>query len=521
MPAARQASSPPIARRTALVRVSVDSRLMPAAADYARAMGERDKIDHRIGGSLPKRVTAAGYDLGRRGGESRAPAIRRSTMRWRGWKASAGHRKNLLNPHVTEIGDRRRRHACRLEEAELLGADPCGAAARARRGRPVRHGAAAMNAGPQTAPPAIELIGIDKRFGPVHANKNINLSVAKGTIHGIVGENGAGKSTLMSILYGFYQPDAGEIRINGKDTVIHSSDAAIAAGIGMVHQHFMLVEPFTVLENVMLGVEGGALLKGGIAHARAELQRLEREYALEVDPDAVTGELPVGLQQRVEILKALYRGADTLILDEPTGVLTPDEADHLFRILRQLKAQGKTIILITHKLREIMAVDRRGLRDAPRRDGGDARDGEDHAGGARRADGRPPRAAARRRRSRSCRGAPLLQVENLGYVDAKGVRRFSDVSFEVRAGEIVGIAGVAGNGQSELLEVLAGIRHATIGRGHPRTASRSRDDAQPTRRRCASRALPMCRRTATAWASSPPSRNGRTRRSAITATRLS
>ena len=213
-----------------------------------------------------------------------------------------------------------------------------------------------MSAGPQAAPPAIELIGIDKRFGPVHANKDINLSVAKGTIHGIVGENGAGKSTLMSILYGFYHPDAGTIRINGKETAIHSSDAAIAAGIGMVHQHFMLVEPFTVLENVMLGVEGGSLLKGGIAHARSELQRLEREYALEVDPDAITGELAVGLQQRVEILKALYRGADTLILDEPTGVLTPEEADHLFRILRQLKEQGKTVILITHKLREIMAV---------------------------------------------------------------------------------------------------------------------------------------------------------------------
>ena len=207
-----------------------------------------------------------------------------------------------------------------------------------------------------TSPPAIELIGIDKRFGAVHANKNIHLSVAKGTIHGIVGENGAGKSTLMSILYGFYQPDSGEIRVDGKPVTIRSPDDAIARGIGMVHQHFMLVEPFTVLENVMLGVEGGMVLKRGVAKTRAELQRLEREYGLEVDPDAVVSELPVGLQQRVEILKALYRGADTLILDEPTGVLTPAEADHLFRILRQLRAQNKTIILITHKLREIMAV---------------------------------------------------------------------------------------------------------------------------------------------------------------------
>ena len=310
--------------------------------------------------------------------------------------------------------------------------------------------------------PAIELVGIDKRFGPVHANKDINLSVAKGTIHGIVGENGAGKSTLMSILYGFYHPDAGIIRVNGKETAIHSSDAAIAAGIGMVHQHFMLVEPFTVREHVMLGVEGGSLLKAGIAHARAELQRLEHEYALEVDPDAITGELPVGLQQRVEILKALYRGADTLILDEPTGVLTPDEADHLFRILRQLKAQGKTIILITHKLREIMAVTdevsvmRRGEMVATRKTSETTPEELAELMVGRRV-------LLRVEKKPVQPGASLLQVRNLTYVDEKGVRRFSDISFEVRAGEIVGIAGVAGNGQSELLEVLSGIRHATSG----------------------------------------------------------
>ncbi|MGH6862228.1 MAG: ABC transporter ATP-binding protein, partial [Phyllobacterium sp.] len=204
--------------------------------------------------------------------------------------------------------------------------------------------------------PAIELVGVDKRFGTVHANRDIHLRVEKGTIHGIIGENGAGKSTLMSILYGFYQADAGEIRINGTATRITDPNAAIALGIGMVHQHFMLVENFTVLENVMLGVEGAALLKGGISKARAELKRLEREYQLDVDPDALIEELPVGLQQRVEILKALYRGAEILVLDEPTGVLTPPEADHLFRILEQLRDQGKTVILITHKLREIMAA---------------------------------------------------------------------------------------------------------------------------------------------------------------------
>ena len=214
----------------------------------------------------------------------------------------------------------------------------------------------------------------------MQANKDIDLAVRRGTIHGIVGENGAGKSTLMSILYGFYNADSGEIRIDGKPTDIHDSQAAITAGIGMVHQHFMLVEPFTVLENVVLGAEDGPLLRPSLAKARAELKRLEEEYELEVDPDAVVGELSVGLQQRVEILKALYRECDILILDEPTGVLTPAEADHLFRILQHLKAEGKTIILITHKLREIMAVDRRGQRHAPRRDGEDARDRRDQPG---------------------------------------------------------------------------------------------------------------------------------------------
>ena len=209
-----------------------------------------------------------------------------------------------------------------------------------------------------TAPmtPAIELIHIDKRFGSVHANKDVNLSVAKGSIHGVIGENGAGKSTLMSILFGFYAADSGEIKVDGKPVKIKTSTDAIALGIGMVHQHFMLVDPFTVLENVVLGAEGGALIGPALSKARTELKRLADEYELDVDPDAIVGELPVGLQQRVEILKALYKGAQVLILDEPTGVLTPDEADHLFRILRTLKDQGKSVILITHKLREIMAI---------------------------------------------------------------------------------------------------------------------------------------------------------------------
>ncbi|MCB0203062.1 MAG: ATP-binding cassette domain-containing protein, partial [Anaerolineae bacterium] len=173
---------------------------------------------------------------------------------------------------------------------------------------------------------AIELIGINKSFGPVRANRDINLEVKRGTIHGIIGENGAGKSTLMSILYGFYQADSGEIRVAGQPVTINTPNDAIAKGIGMVHQHFMLVQNFSVLENVILGMEGEPLLNASIAKARSELERLEREYGLEVDPDAIIEELPVGLQQRVEILKALYRGADILILDEPTGVLTPAEA---------------------------------------------------------------------------------------------------------------------------------------------------------------------------------------------------
>ena len=187
--------------------------------------------------------------------------------------------------------------------------------------------------------PAIALVGISKHFGPVAANRDVSLSVAAGSIHGIVGENGAGKSTLMSILYGFYEADAGEIRIAGAPRRIRSPADAIAAGIGMVHQHFMLVETLSVVENVVLGAEGGAFLKGGIGKARTALARLSRDYGLAIDPDAIVGELSVGLQQRVEILKALYRGADILILDEPTAVLTPQEADDLLAVMRGLAAR--------------------------------------------------------------------------------------------------------------------------------------------------------------------------------------
>lgn len=312
----------------------------------------------------------------------------------------------------------------------------------------------------ETAAPAIELVGISKAFGPVQANKDISISVAKGAIHGIIGENGAGKSTLMSILYGFYKADAGEIFINGQKTVIPDSQAAIASGIGMVFQHFKLVETFTVLENVILGAEDGPLLKDSLDKARGTLLALSKEYELNVDPDAVMDELSVGHHQRIEILKALYRQAEILILDEPTGVLTPAEATHLFRILRNLKNEGKTIILITHKLREIMdvtdtvSVMRRGEMTST----------------VRTADTSPEDLAERMvgrkvllsiNKPTATPGETVLKIENLEVVDEFGVQRLKGVSLEVRAGEILGVAGVAGNGQTHLLEVLGGYMPAT------------------------------------------------------------
>ncbi|MBC2771313.1 ABC transporter ATP-binding protein [Rhizobium sp. AQ_MP] len=317
-----------------------------------------------------------------------------------------------------------------------------------------------MNAANQA--PAIELIGIDKKFGAVHANKNINLTVAKGSIHGIIGENGAGKSTLMSILYGFYQADHGSIQIDGKPITIKDSQTAISSGIGMVHQHFMLVENFTVLENLMLGAEGGALLGKGTDAARAALKKLEEDYELEVDPDAIIEELPVGLQQRVEILKALYRGAEILILDEPTGVLTPAEADHLFKILGVLRDQGKTVILITHKLREIMAITdtvsvmRRGEMVATRKTSETTVEELAELMVGRRV-------LLHVEKKPANPGDVFLSVRNLTVKDNRGVVMVDNVSFDVRSGEIVGIAGVAGNGQSELLEAITGIRKPTSG----------------------------------------------------------
>ena len=345
---------------------------------------------------------------------------------------------------------------------------------------------------------AIELIGINKSFGAVHANRDIHLDVERGTIHGIVGENGAGKSTLMSILYGFYQADSGEIQVGGKPVVINTPNDAIARR----HRHgppaFHAGREFHRLENVILGAEGEPLLKTSIAKARSELERLEREYGLEVDPDAIIEELPVGLQQRVEILKALYRGAEILILDEPTGVLTPAEADHLFRILKQLKDQGKTIVLITHKLREIMAITdnvsvmRQGTVVATRET---AKTTVEEL--AELMVGR--RVLLRVEKGEAKPGAVKLAVKNLTVKDSRGVTMVDDVSFDVRAGEIVGIAGVAGNGQSELIEAISGIRRAVSGTVDARRQAdrrhrpcRSRRIARPRPRPCAG-GPPPCR----------------------------
>ena len=297
---------------------------------------------------------------------------------------------------------------------------------------------------------------IEKRFGAVHANRDVHLSVRGGTVHGIVGENGAGKSTLMSILYGFYTADSGDIAIEGRPAKITGSREAIRLGIGMVHQHFMLVDTLSALDNVMLGAEPGFLLTKGRADVRAKLDVLMHDTGLLVNLDALVQDLPVGERQRLEILKALFRGARILILDEPTAVLTPQETDQLFVTLRTLRERGTTILLITHKLREIMAlcdavtVMRGGAVVLDTLIADTSIDGLAEAMVGRRVNlGRDGHAAKP--------GAELLKAEGLSWTDSLGVVRLSDVSLTLRAGEIVGIAGVSGNGQSELLDVLSGL----------------------------------------------------------------
>ncbi len=310
--------------------------------------------------------------------------------------------------------------------------------------------------------PAVLMQGIHKRFGAVQANRDVTLTVAAGTAHGIVGENGAGKSTLMAILYGFYQADSGTIAISGQAVQIPGSKEAIALGIGMVHQHFMLVESLSALDNIMLGAEPDWRLHVARAQVRGALDALMTETGLQVRLDAAVEDLPVGERQRLEILKALYRGARILILDEPTAVLTPQETEALFVTLRRLRDAGTTLLLITHKLKEIMAlcdavtVMRQGavVFDGPIADCSLDQLAEAMVG--RRVNmGRD--AAAKLPTSAAAPGATLLAAQGLHWRDAMGVARLAGVSLALRAGEIVGIAGVSGNGQSELLAKLSGM----------------------------------------------------------------
>jgi simple sugar transport system ATP-binding protein len=311
--------------------------------------------------------------------------------------------------------------------------------------------------------PLLELKGITKRFPGVVANDHVDFELAKGEVHALLGENGAGKSTLMNILYGLYHPDEGEVRLNGQHVTIDSPRAAIDLGIGMVHQHFMLIPVMTVAENIVLGVEphSGPFLD--IDGAEKRVRELSERFGLAVRPDARIESISVGMQQRVEILKALYRGAEILILDEPTAVLTPQEAEELFEIIRSLQAEGKSIVFISHKLGEVLAIAdrvtvlRRGktIETVPR-------EGATEEGLARLMVGRE--VLLRVEKTPAEPAEPLLTVEDLRVLDERKLEAVRGISLEVRSGEIVGIAGVDGNGQSELIEAITGLRRPESGR---------------------------------------------------------
>jgi simple sugar transport system ATP-binding protein len=304
--------------------------------------------------------------------------------------------------------------------------------------------------------------GIRKEFPGVVANDNVGFEVRAGEVHALLGENGAGKSTLMNILYGLYRPDAGEILLHGKPVAFGSARDAIEAGIGMVHQHFMLIPVMTVAENIVLGVEphSGPFLDEEAAERR--VRELSERFGLAVNPGALVSEITVGQEQRVEILKALYRGADVLILDEPTAVLTPQEATELFEIVNSLKDDGKSIIFITHKLNEVLEIAdritvlRRGqtIETVPR-------EGATEESLARAMVGRD--VLLRVERGPANPGDVLLEVEDLHVKDDRGIDKVRGISLQVRAGEIVGIAGVDGNGQTELIEAITGLRRIESG----------------------------------------------------------
>ena len=316
----------------------------------------------------------------------------------------------------------------------------------------------------QSNPFAVEMRNITKTWPGVVANDHVNLKVRKGEIHALVGENGAGKSTLMNILYGLIHPDSGEIHINGQLEHIAGPRDAIRLKIGMVHQHFMLIPPLTVAENIVLGHEPGNVASiYDVKNARATILDLSKQYGLPIDPDTRIEKLSVGLQQRVEILKILYRAADILIMDEPTGVLTPQETFELFDVLRGLVQQGKTIIFITHKLREVLALTdtitvlRRG------KNAGELITSQtNQAEIARLMVGRE--VLLRVDKTPAHPGPVVLHVEDLYARDDRDLEVLHGVSFDVRSGEILGIAGVEGNGQSELVEALTGMRKITSGK---------------------------------------------------------
>ncbi|MDQ3586674.1 MAG: ABC transporter ATP-binding protein [Acidobacteriota bacterium] len=302
----------------------------------------------------------------------------------------------------------------------------------------------------------LELRNITKRFGDVLANDRVNITVKPGTIHAIVGENGAGKSTAMRIAYGFYTADAGEIVIDGAARRIETPHDAIALGVGMVHQHFMLVETMTVAENIVLGAEPGAAVSLDLKKAATEIRQLSEEFKLQIDPNELIENLSVGQQQRVELLKALYRQARLLILDEPTAVLAPQEVEEFFAILRRMREQGKTIVIITHKLSEVLAISDEVTVMRDGRVVGQVQTRETSAVElARLMVGRE--VLLRVEKPEAQAGETVLSVRGLVVEGRDEARRLDGVSFTVRAGEIVGVAGVEGNGQTELIETLAGL----------------------------------------------------------------
>ena len=317
----------------------------------------------------------------------------------------------------------------------------------------------------------LEAKGITKKFPGVLANDNINFDLHKGEIHALLGENGAGKSTLMNVLYGLYHPDAGEVIVEGNQMQLNSSRDAIHHGIGMVHQHFMLIPVFTVTENIMLGEETShraspnenPLVKLDRKEVAQKVRDLSHQYGLEVDPEAIVGDLPVGLQQRVEIVKALYRKAKILILDEPTAVLTPQEAEDLFRIMHELTEKGVSIIFITHKLKEVLAAaDRITVMRSGRVVGTVNPKETNEAKLASMMVGREVILTVQKKPAKPAE--EVLMVEDLRVKDVRGLEAVSGVSFSVRAGEVLGIAGVQGNGQTELAEALTGLRSIESGR---------------------------------------------------------